>query len=462
MSKKKKLDIFNLFYSGAAVVILIGVIAKLLEWPMQDLLITGGLAIEAVVFGVSAFKYIDVENELKNVETIPDSINSNVQDNLEHTSLSSNKPSSKYHLKDIQYSETSWGLLEQMNILSITKEMYFQPDWINLKSNEYLRLTELFMTLFEKKLPTKETLPFLINFPVKIPVNSIDNLELSKSHVIQNSDFEIVFKSFSLINPDHFFNKFIAEQANDGITLRVKKDFEIQYFDVTSDQTKAYIKKFHNTNLILSPNLDFLSDNIVLKGDTLIEYLIENIDLNNIDAVISLSQIIKSKSDYFKEKLWVKANNISYDLNNNNNYSLLKEFVSSMLTVNDKILRSSLIAKKIELVLKGDNRFYINEVVNYSNEIVLFGQDDEYRIKLVELFPSDELDKLKYLQSLIDRLVVDNVGDVNSLNILLNLSKQDSSEDLLRKLNRHLSKNNKSATGAQLSFVLLCKVYNNS
>jgi len=59
--KTKKLDIFNLFYSGAAVVILIGVIAKLLEWPAQDLLITGGLAIEAVVFGVSAIKFIDVE-----------------------------------------------------------------------------------------------------------------------------------------------------------------------------------------------------------------------------------------------------------------------------------------------------------------------------------------------------------------------------------------------------------------
>jgi hypothetical protein len=63
MSKTKKLDIFNLFYSGAAVVILIGVIAKLLEWPAQDLLITGGLAIEAVVFGVSAIKYVDVKKE---------------------------------------------------------------------------------------------------------------------------------------------------------------------------------------------------------------------------------------------------------------------------------------------------------------------------------------------------------------------------------------------------------------
>jgi hypothetical protein len=59
MSKTKKLDIFNLFYSGAAVVILIGVIAKLLEWPLQDLLITGGLAIEALVFAVSAIKFVD-------------------------------------------------------------------------------------------------------------------------------------------------------------------------------------------------------------------------------------------------------------------------------------------------------------------------------------------------------------------------------------------------------------------
>ena len=66
--KNKKLDIFNFFYSFAAVIILIGVIAKLLEWPSQDILITLGLSIEAVVFGVSAikFKEVDVkENEIQ-------------------------------------------------------------------------------------------------------------------------------------------------------------------------------------------------------------------------------------------------------------------------------------------------------------------------------------------------------------------------------------------------------------
>ena len=60
---KKQLDIFNLFYSGAAVIILVGVIAKLLEWPMQETLITWGLGIEAVVFAVSAIKFVDIEDE---------------------------------------------------------------------------------------------------------------------------------------------------------------------------------------------------------------------------------------------------------------------------------------------------------------------------------------------------------------------------------------------------------------
>jgi len=72
MVVKKKLDIFNLFYSGAAVVILIGVIAKLLEWPAQDLLITAGLTIEAIVFGVSAIKFVEVQvkREVATEETL--------------------------------------------------------------------------------------------------------------------------------------------------------------------------------------------------------------------------------------------------------------------------------------------------------------------------------------------------------------------------------------------------------
>ena len=64
MKKRRKLDIFNLFYSGAAVIILIGVIAKLLEWEVQDFFMTLGLSIEALVFAVSAIKFVEVEKSV--------------------------------------------------------------------------------------------------------------------------------------------------------------------------------------------------------------------------------------------------------------------------------------------------------------------------------------------------------------------------------------------------------------
>jgi len=57
--KKRKFDVFNFFYSIGAVVILIGVIAKFLEWKLQDPLLLTGLGVEALVFTMSAIQYKD-------------------------------------------------------------------------------------------------------------------------------------------------------------------------------------------------------------------------------------------------------------------------------------------------------------------------------------------------------------------------------------------------------------------
>ena len=48
MKKKRQFDVFNFFYSIGAVVILIGVIAKFLEWKLQDPLLLTGLGAEDV------------------------------------------------------------------------------------------------------------------------------------------------------------------------------------------------------------------------------------------------------------------------------------------------------------------------------------------------------------------------------------------------------------------------------
>ena len=211
--KTKKLDIFNLFYSGAAVVILIGVIAKLLEWPAQDLLITAGLAIEAVVFGVSAIKYVEVK---KDTDVATEATLSKVADGLEtiaanaggiggncsgetyvniqtgtvdgpgsanrtnnlSTSLADRKVAIEINAPTnttANSSHTLWQL-EQMDILSLAKDLFFHPKWDELLSDEYNQLSIFFKRVFDKKLPNKEALPFLLQFPIKLPVPELNKL----------------------------------------------------------------------------------------------------------------------------------------------------------------------------------------------------------------------------------------------------------------------------------------------
>jgi hypothetical protein len=232
MSKTKKLDIFNLFYSGAAVVILIGVIAKLLEWPAQDILITSGLAIEAIVFGVSAIRYIDVKKEdqfateatlSKMAEGIGGLSSGNGKGVL---GMHSNGGNFSNDNLSPNYSDSSWKLLEQMDILTLTKDMFYHPSWVNLKAEEYAQLTQLFKKLFDKKLPSKDALPFLIKFPVAFPISDVDMLELDSVHEISLEEMDILYKSLNLIGTTYLFDKAVIEQTNTEILIRPKKDFE--------------------------------------------------------------------------------------------------------------------------------------------------------------------------------------------------------------------------------------------
>jgi hypothetical protein len=65
---KKKLDLFNFFYSLGAVIILLGVIAKLLEWEGQDILMTVGLSMEIFIFALSAVKFVP-KNDITSIKS---------------------------------------------------------------------------------------------------------------------------------------------------------------------------------------------------------------------------------------------------------------------------------------------------------------------------------------------------------------------------------------------------------
>lgn len=499
MSKTKKLDIFNLFYSGAAVVILIGVIAKLLEWPAQDLLITAGLAIEAVVFGVSAIKFVEVK---KDTEVATEATLSKVADGLgtiaansggiggagigktyvniqtgtfdgpgsinTSNNLGQSSPDKKVAIEinaptntTLNTSHTLWQL-EQMDILSLAKDLFFQPKWDELLSDEYNQLSLFFKRVFDKKLPNKEALPFLLQFPVKLPVPELNKLTLDKAHIIERSDIELLCKAFQLINYHSFFENFILESKADTYSIRPKKATDTQVFGGEDEIVLSHLSKYYSAELIVSPDIDCIQGSIRLKDQNLLEYFIQKIDIKNEEELNSLIGLLDNQSDELKLKLWSKFKKIRYNHATNEGYSYLKVLVQSTISFINSNNGTQLFNRLIEFQINDKKVINLQDVINYSADTIYFGSKNEYSVSLKELFLNSELENLGYINTIIEKLVSDNLATKSKLIQIFNLSEHDSKKEVFDKLNYHLAKTNTSPSGAQLAFVLLYKQYSNS
>ena len=522
--KKKKLDIFNLFYSGAAVVILIGVIAKLLEWPAQDLLITLGLSIEAVVFGVSAIKYVEVEEKhevateatlakvadgLGNLASSASTLGGNgagdtfvnIQTGVAEPSIPV-APSSGNSLKvasstypetatklaiDIQTpvtpiyntptveetpkaapafvpvastnaSNTLWQL-EQLDILSLSKDLFYQPDWNRLSTEEYNHVSNLFKTLFNKKVPTKESLPFLAQFPVKIPVPEIAELELVAASNLEVQDVEVLCKAFEVIKVTNLFEHFIIELVGPDIVIRAKQAKETIIFGGEDEAVLAHCQAFYKNELIVSPNVDCLKPIIKLKEQFLVDYLIQKVSIKNEAEFISLSEALAAKQDDTKKKLFNKFKKIKYNTQNDAGYVYLKTLTKLAATFADQVIAQDLLTSIVEIQVNDSLTITNADVVNSYADTIYFGPKNEYSVVLKDIFLNGELDNLNYFNNLIEKLASDGVAHKAKLLELFNLKEQDSKKEVFNKLNYHLAKTNTVAGGAQLAFILLYKQY---
>jgi len=500
--KKKKLDIFNLFYSGAAVVILIGVIAKLLEWPAQDLLITGGLAIEALVFGVSAIKFVEVEEKQEvateatlskvadglgnlvgnaggyntgadtyiNIQTgTPDVAAGAQQGTQTQTSTTStvNRITAKPKQLSIEVNNTatpsnaahSLWQLEQMDILSLAKDLFFQPEWDHLNSEEYAQISKLFKRVFDKKLPNKEALPFLLQFPVKLPIPEMNKLTLASAQELSSDEVELLSKAFDIINYKSFFEYFVLEQKGEAITIRPKMNHEVQIFGGEEEEILNHAKQFYAKDFIVSPVVECLADMIKLKGQLLVEQLTQKVSVKSEDEFISLNQILLTQPDDLKKKLFNKVKKLKYNLTTEAGYSYLKTLAQSALSFRDASVGQELFKNIVEIQVDDNNSITLDDVVNCYADTIYFGPKNDYSVVLNELFVNGELNNLNYVNSIIEKLVNDNVATKSKLLEVFNMKEQDSKKDVFNKLNYHLNKTNTSPSGAQLAFILLYKQY---
>ena len=558
--KKKKLDIFNLFYSGAAVVILIGVIAKLLEWPAQDILITGGLAIEAIVFGVSAIKYVEIEDKTEvateatlakvadglgnlasaaqakdtyiNIQTgsgasdttpagvrttvppvqsytsqeqqftaqpvVPQhataTININQVEPTQAATASTTTqplvevitkpveapqaksvsidinttqpaaatpkatPAPQVNTTTINPAHSLWQL-EQMDILSLAKDLFFQPEWDNLNPEEYINLSKLFKRVFDKKLPSKESIQFLLQFPVKLPFPELSKLSLTKAHELSVLEVELLSKAFEIVNYTAFLDHFVFEQEGEVITVRAKKINETQIFGGEQAAILTHAKQFYGNDYIVSPNIDCVADMIKLKGKLLVEQLIQKVSIKSEDEFVSISNILVTQPDDLKKKLFTKVKKLKYNLSNATGYSYLKTIVQTAISFRENLVGQELFKSILEIQVDDSLTITLDDVVNCYAETIYFGPSNEYSVVLNEIFLKGELNNLGYVQQIIEKLVADNVAAKSKLLQVFNLKEQDTKKDIFNKLNYHLNKTNTAPSGAQLAFILLYKQY---
>lgn len=489
-SKRLKLDLFNLFYSSAAVLILIGVIAKLLEWPSQDMLMTIGLSTEALVFAASAVKFIEISNKqntseeslakivtlLSTLLTKPIVPNS---DNPNHISANSKEMTSEVAFDDISvihhkynfnktpltinngftFEHALWQL--QSDLLNVLSDLIYQPKWVDLNEAEYNSLQDLLLRVFNKKLPKKIHIPFLLNFPIPIPKTNIQELSIMEEVTIDDFEIELLIKALTLSGFNDLFDYFIIENKFDATsTIRSKKSNENQIFGGESQLILNYAQNYFKSKLIISPKVDILANYIRFVDNQILEYYIDKFNFKDDVQSKFLSEILIDQYDDLKEKFIYKIPKLIFESNESIGYNQCSSIIRLLSSFENRSLANSILKNKLQLQTDTNTYITLNEVVHYFSDVINFGDKNEYSIKINDLFLNGEVANLTFVNKLISKLHMDEVSDQITLRNLFGLDQYDTKVDLLSKLNFNSFNYKDNLSQDQMSFILLLKQYN--
>lgn len=461
---KKKLDIFNFFFSSAAVVILIGVIAKILEWPSQDLLITLGLSIEAVVFGVSSIRFIEVSKteQASKDKTLPIMV-----DKLNPSETNQNEPklgekSEPTALEKMQAENYSILKFEKLKMVNVSVDFYFQSEWFLLSEDDYLSLKKLIATLFGKNLPAKSEYLFLKNSPIQLPDYSFEELVLIKPKTVSRENMSLLLKAFKLAKFQNFLSNLIINESQDGITIRNRKKSELQVYCSEASTISKYIETHYAKKLIQAPLMPEIKSLTPLKDNDLICYLIDDIKIKDLGKLTNLVEQLKSASNELQLLLITKIGSIEFNTSTKKELNLLAVLVKALLNLKDKTLASKTLSKALTLKIDSETSICLDDVIYLDGDQIYFGDQNEYNLHLDELFSTEDRELFSYFESVIQLLTTTEIGDDVELRKLFGLNDFNSKDDLHTKISRIIKiKQKGKPNGGQIAFNLLHKQYSN-
>jgi hypothetical protein len=284
-------------------------------------------------------------------------------------------------------------------------------------------------------------------------------LALSGPQDLTVEEVELLSKAFEIINYNSFLDYFVLEQNGEAISIRPKLNNDVQLFGGEDEAVLHHAKQFYAKDFVISPNLECLANMIKLKGQLLVEQLTQKVSVKAEEEFISLNQILFTQPDDLKKKLFNKVKKLKYNLATEAGYAYLKSMAQAALTFRDATVGQELFKNILEIQVDDSNSITLDDVVNCYADTIYFGPKNEYSVVLRELFVNGELNNLNYVNSIIDKLLNDNVATKSKLLEVFNMKEQDSKKDVFNKLNYHLNKTNTSPSGAQLAFILLYKQY---
>ncbi|MEY4279373.1 MAG: hypothetical protein RL377_1377, partial [Bacteroidota bacterium] len=481
----KKLDILNLFYSLGAVVILIGVIAKLLEWEVQDIFMTVGLTMEAIVFGVSSVKFIsknqnEKSNDINNESQIQQETlkvasfeTEKINDQLIHSyvlpqtidvnnvnqSISFPQSDLSVHAEVKQPMEhfapdLLWQL-DKLGIISFPKDIFYQPEWASLNEDQYAMVTQIFLDLFGKKVVPQKNIALLKSYDIRLPESGIGELQIQNPVSITEEGLKALILAFKPYRYKGFFDLFILYTVEKNHFIRSVVNNEKQVFAGSSLPIQKYCQKFHSKELIVSPALDFLAPFIKLKNEILLDYIIKHFDKSNSEALDLMVQILFDKNDQTKLFFIDKFKSLEYHTENKDSLKQIQSIILLLASFSNKHVAKDVLRKILIIPLVNGKDFKLEEKLSLRVDTIRLGDNKVFAF--IDLFDEHYIQNCKSMLLLQQSLIEQKFVDISILVDFFEADKEDSLNDVYMKYNNFINKYEITPNSTKIEFALLCK-----